>query len=80
MKHIERQWRDYFRLIGLHGASDVQIRETRRAFYAGAAFLLRTMMARFDGGTEPTEADLKMMNEIDEELTEWADQLAQGVA
>lgn len=49
-------------------APQIQVDEMRMAFFAGAQHLHGTMMRVFDPGDEPTAADLKKMDQIDDEL------------
>jgi hypothetical protein len=71
---IEGGWRAYLILTGMASASDVQISECRKAYYAGAQHLFGSIMATLDSGTEPTEADLKRITLINEELDRWVQQ------
>jgi len=64
---IREQWDSYRREVIPKDAHDVQIVESRRAFYAGAAALLR-ILVDLDPGDEPTEDDLRKMDEINEEI------------
>jgi hypothetical protein len=49
-------------------ASEVQVREMRMAFFAGAQHLFASIMGILDPGDEPTDADLKRMDNIAAEL------------
>lgn len=49
-------------------ASEIQISEMRNAFFAGAQHLWGSIMTVLDPGSEETEADLKRMDLIDQEL------------
>lgn len=51
-------------------ASQTQIRETRKAFYAGAIALFSILLGKDldHQEKEPTANDLKVMDEINEEL------------
>lgn len=49
-------------------APDVQIREMRMAFMAGAQHLFASIMCMMEPGAEPTELDMQRMNLIDAEL------------
>jgi hypothetical protein len=75
MKYIEKGWQSYRNMVLPSGASDVQVKECRQAFYAGAAILLESIMATLDPGTEPTEADFQRMTNIQIELDEFGQQL-----
>lgn len=75
---IGAKWRDYRTKVIPLEAPDIQARECRRAFYAGARALLGIMIAKLEGGIEPTEADLRMMAEIHAELERFKDGVAEG--
>ena len=68
MNRIESGWLDYRKKVVPASASAVQVDETRNGFYAGAFHLLATIMEQAEPGTEPTAADLKMMEEIQAEF------------
>lgn len=53
-------------------ASRTQVEETRNGFYAGAWHLLACVMSALEPGTEPTDADLKLLDEIQAELQAFA--------
>lgn len=58
-----------YRAMVLHkDAPEVQIRECRLAFYAGAKHLFDSIMHTLDDDAEPTEADLERVEKIDQEL------------
>jgi hypothetical protein len=61
-------------------APTVQVMETRRAFYAGAEAVVRGVLTALDPDEDPTEADLKTMARIDEELVEFGKLIERGVA
>lgn len=75
MKAIEKGWKSYLTMVIPKDASAVQIEECRRAFYAGAAILLESMMLIMDADREPTANDLMKMASIQEELDAFAHQL-----
>jgi hypothetical protein len=50
-----------------------QVREMRAAFFAGAQHLFGTIATVLDPGQEPTEADLKTMDQIHGELAAFMD-------
>lgn len=79
VKRIEKEWALYSTLIPM-GAAESQVRETKRAFYGGAQTLLAIIMRMLDPGTEPTEADLRKMDEIDRELRDFLEQVKRGAA
>jgi len=68
MKPIESGWISYRNMVLPKGAPDIQIRECRQAFYAGAAILMEGIMRSLDPGDEPSEADMERMAAIQAEL------------
>ncbi len=73
-------WDDYANKILPEEASAVQVQETRRAFYAGGVSLLKTMVTILDEDAEPTEEDLRAMDDLNEEFHAFARELAAGRA
>lgn len=61
-------------------APDVQVRECRMAWFAGAQHLFSSIMNVLDPGTEPTEADMERMSKIGAELDAFVDELKLRVA
>ncbi len=77
---IGAEWRDYrARVIPLH-APPLQATECRRAFYAGAQALLALLLSVLEPGAEPTEADLRVMDEVAAELGAFAQAVRDGRA
>ena len=74
-KLIEAGWVLFWALIAPDGASRVQKDETRKAFFAGAQHLFGSMVSIMDDEREPTEADLKRMDNIAAELGEYLAEL-----
>lgn len=71
LKVIEEGWKSYRRTVVPKNASKVQVRETKQAFYAGAAILFETIMILLEPGEEPTVHDLELMMRVQQELAEW---------
>lgn len=74
-KPIQKAWQSYERLVLPSNAPEIQRRETRQAFYAGAAVLFEALMRGLDKEKEPTEADMQRMNDVVKELREFGQQL-----
>lgn len=49
-------------------APQIQVDEMRMAFFAGAQHILSSVMSALDEGAEPTEADMKRMDNVNAEL------------
>lgn len=65
---IEAGWQGLRLMAVPPGAPPVQIREMRNAFFAGAQHLFSTIMRTLDPGDEPTEADMRRLDNIQAEL------------
>lgn len=76
MKYIEKGWEGYRKLLP-PDASPIQIKETRQAFYGGAAILFEAIMRMLDPGEDPTEQDMQRMSDIQAELSEFGQKLDQ---
>lgn len=70
MKYIEEAWRDYVARVLPPTAGPVQIRETRRAFYAGATVLFSTIL-RLEPDGDCTKKDLELMESLSAEIDEF---------
>jgi len=68
---IEQMWNDFERRVVPVGAGPQQRRDLRRAFYGGAMVLFERMVTMLDPDAEPTEGDLRKMDEIHKELQAW---------
>lgn len=60
---IEREWESFLAILP-KDAHPIQISECRRAFYAGAQALFAGIITGLSPGTEPTEADGRLMEGI----------------
>jgi hypothetical protein len=67
-KLIEAGWQAYRMLSIPPNASDIQVRESRLAYFLGAQHLFASIMGIMDSGTEPTEDDLRRLTLISNEL------------
>jgi hypothetical protein len=77
---IEQQWQDFASVYRVAGAGPTQVRECRRAFYAGAISLFHLLLGVSDDGSEPTETNLALLNDINAEFQRYADDLENGRA
>ena len=72
MKLIRRMWLSYEKNVMPKDAELTQMKETRQAFYSGAAVLFAILTGKEflddHGDIEPTEMDLQKMNDIQEEV------------
>ena len=67
-KLIEAGWAIFQGLTVPREASDVQRREMRLAFMAGAQHLFASIMNVLDPGEEPTDRDMRRLDSIHAEL------------
>jgi hypothetical protein len=67
-KLIEAGWIAYRHKVVPAGAGTVQVEESRQAFFGGAHHLFASIMEILEPSAEPTENDLKRMDQIDNEL------------
>ena len=74
-KLIEAGWVIFRGMTVSPNAPQVQIDEMRYAFMAGAQHLFGSIMEILDPGEEPTAADLRRMDLINEELAEFAEEM-----
>lgn len=70
-KIIEAGWKSMRIMAIPRNASDVQLREMRKAFFAGAQHLFASILCILDPGSEATEKDMERMHLIDKELKEF---------
>jgi hypothetical protein len=71
---IETGWINFCKAGGLEDAPKIQLDEMRNAFFAGAQHVFHSIMSVLDPGGEPTDADLKRMDKIDQELRRFIDE------
>lgn len=62
-------------LVIAKNAPELQVQEMRLAFFAGAHHVFNSIITALDNGDEVTEADLRIMNNLSDELesfrSEW---------
>src|SRR5262249_24619153 len=67
-KLIEAGWVAFRAFVIPRDAPDVQVSEMRLAFMAGAQHLFGSIMTILEPGAEPTDADLRRMDQIASEM------------
>lgn len=77
---IAKGWSSYLVTVMSPQAPPIQVRETKRAFYAGAQHFLMSVMRIMDPEAEPTAADLARLEAMDQELQAFAREVADGRA
>lgn len=73
-RHIETLWQSYREKVVPPDASEVQVRETRLAFFAGAGSLLHFLSGTLDDTGDPndvTPGDMSVMEDIGAEIDEF---------
>jgi hypothetical protein len=75
---ILEQWNEFSKLIPKN-APEVQRKEMKRAFYFGAQSILFKVIAVLAPESEPTQEDIQIMVDLDQELQEFAKRLNQGL-
>jgi hypothetical protein len=78
-RSLAETWLSYQKILPAD-AGEIQITETRRAFYAGATALWSLIMSTLDPGLDPTDAELKRMDALDAELTAFQQAVRDGRA
>ena len=71
MKLIEQAWDLYRERVIPPQAGEVQVDESRKAFYAGATALFTSIMAGLGSGDEATVEDLSLLDGVRDELDEY---------
>lgn len=65
---IEKYWKSYRDKCVHPAASDVQVAEVRKAFYAGAGTLFYGIICRLSPGDEAMAPDMEMLSEVERDL------------
>lgn len=76
---IERSWQSYRRMVVPADAGDVQINETRQAFFAGASILFTALIHGVSEGPEVQPADEQLMADLQREIDEFGQQIDKRV-
>lgn len=77
---LGREWVDYHMRIVPKDAPPVQVQETRRAFYSGATILLSLIMTGLSPEEDPTEDDLRKMDQLKAEMDQFWKDVEEGRA
>ncbi len=68
-------WDEYVRLTMPKNASQVQLHETRKAFFFGAATVFFGQLAILEEGEDATEKDLAIMDDVHSELDAFLEEM-----
>ena len=67
-------------IIACFGSADkvspIQLKELRQAFFGGSQHLFGSIMSFLETGEEPTESDMKRMDQVDRELKRFISEFA----
>ncbi len=77
---MAEEWDKFARGVLPVGCPAVQKQEMRRAFYAGAQSILFRVIQSFAPESEPTDADLRIMEDLHRELQSFAKLVQDGRA
>jgi hypothetical protein len=77
---MAEEWDKFARSVLPLNVTPGQRREMRRAFYSGAQSILFRVIQSFAPETEPTDADLQIMNDLQTELQEFGESIQAGRA
>lgn len=80
MKLLETQWMSYRNAVLGKDALLIQLRESRRAFYAGSWAFYSLLMNSLEPGTDETPKDLELMAALDGEMREFQKRVVRGEA
>ena len=74
-KYIQKGWAGYLKLVVPKDASEVQIAETRQAFFSGACVLFESILQTLNPGPIETEEDMQRMRDIGHEIAAFGQEL-----
>jgi hypothetical protein len=72
---MAEQWDQFARALRLENCSLTEQRDMRRAFYAGAEAILIRVLKALAPESEPTNADIQLMEDLYQELRDFAAQV-----
>lgn len=75
---MAEQWDQFSRAYMPSNANALQKREMRRAFYAGGQAIMFKIITALAPDSEPTEEDLKLMDDLHQELNAFAEAVKAG--
>ncbi|TXM72171.1 hypothetical protein FV226_13155 [Methylobacterium sp. WL12] len=77
---LSREWDSFVEACDLQHAPEIQRREMKRAFMAGARSYSGLVMRHASGGDEVTETDLAMMEALEVEMAAFLKDVMAGRA
>jgi hypothetical protein len=79
MNTLDDQWKSYKKMVIPEGATETQVTETKRAFYAGATAILNVQYLIGDASNS-REAQEGMIQGIVEECRDFHENVSKGLA
>jgi hypothetical protein len=76
---VAEKWNEFARILP-PGVSKIQRDEMRRAYYCGAQDIVFGIIAAFTLDSEPTAEDVQVMEDLQRELSDFADLVKAGRA
>ena len=80
LKSLKEYWANYLETVVPKDASMIQVQETKRAFYSGAAALMNTVMEIGDNDAIDEMAGADIMEDRLQELHEFHEDVQRGRA
>lgn len=80
IESVAQAWDDYRAIVIPKNAGPTQVRECRRAFYAGAESLLVQIMQGLSPGPDSMQSDEDYLNALHAELHAFAREVKEGRA
>jgi hypothetical protein len=80
LRLIGAKWEDYCKSVIPKNAPQIQITESRRAFYAGAQGVMDAMAKQMSDSPDETPNEIAVVQDVMAELDEFAQLIALGKA
>jgi hypothetical protein len=77
---VQEQWNTFAQAVLPKDCSDLQRKEMRRAFYAGAHMLFCMLVGGVSEGAEAEPQDIQMLSDLNAECEAFAESIKQGTA
>jgi hypothetical protein len=77
---VAEQWNTFAQAVLPKDCSDLQRKEMRRAFYAGAHMLFCMLVGSVSEGEETQPQDIQMLSDLNAECESFAEAVKQGTA
>lgn len=77
---LAQAWMNFLQMVELMHASPMQKREMKRAFFAGAHWMLEMCSIQMDPDREPTADDVEYLQRISAEIQQFNEDIQRGSA